>query len=102
MVEGEKMRGEAEGSGGKKNRKAIGVSSSLRQVILEKDKRNRRKKRYTQRLVGLDSMSDTEYDPTPDMLQKKRKNEKLILELPKLPGGRSTPKKTARAYPRLH
>ena len=30
-------------------------------------------------------MSDTEYDPTPDMLQKNRKNEKLILELPKLP-----------------
>ena len=36
-LEGE-IEGEAEGSGGKKNRKQIGVSSSLRQVILEKDK----------------------------------------------------------------
>ena len=103
MVGRREIEGEAEGSGGKKNRKADRSEFESCQVILEKDKEIG-EKRYTQRLVGLDGMSDTEYDPTPDMVQKNRKNEKLILELPKLPWrGRSTPKKNSKGlHPQLH
>ena len=76
MVGRREIEGEAEGSGGKKNRKADRSEFESSPGHSGKRQRNRRKKRYTQRLVGLDGMSDTEYDPTPDMLQKKPEKRK--------------------------
>ena len=83
MVGRREMQGDVAGASGG-NRKADKSESGSLPEGYQKKRRNRREKRYTQRLVGLDGMSDTEYDPTPDMVQKKPEKRKTYFGAAKI------------------
>ena len=72
MVGRREMQGdEMVSSGGKKVKKYTEDElASVPPEIANKRRKKMRKKRYTQRLVGLDGKGESEYDPTPDKVEK--------------------------------
>jgi hypothetical protein len=58
-------------NGGKKSKKySQDELSSVPPEIAQARRRKMKKKRYTQRLVGLDGRGESEYDPTPDKVER--------------------------------